>query len=105
MSLYQSVNSSTGDVIYVGITNGFERRAAEHLSSKGIQIEKVRGLQSLSREDARAVEQTLIEFYGLNKNGGTLLNKINSISTRNKKYSAALRRGRELLRQAGYPGI
>ena len=58
----------------------------------------------LSREDARAVEQALIEIHGLSKNGGTLLNRINSIARSNPKYAAALRRGLELLESIGYTG-
>ncbi|KZN66404.1 hypothetical protein N478_20275 [Pseudoalteromonas luteoviolacea S4060-1] len=34
-------------------------------------------MSSLSRADAKAVEQVLIEHHGLGKNGGTLMNKIN----------------------------
>jgi hypothetical protein len=36
------------------------------------------------------------------KNGGTLLNKINSIAACNPTYSDQLRRGYELLRTIGY---
>ncbi|WP_189534808.1 hypothetical protein [Paludibacterium paludis] len=90
---------------YVGITNNLERRAAEHLSSKAISIDAIPGLSNLSRADARAVEQVLIENHGLSKNGGMLMNRINSISTSNPAYAGALQRGAELLRQAGYPGF
>ncbi|MBV8226260.1 MAG: hypothetical protein JO232_13840 [Verrucomicrobia bacterium] len=75
------------------------------MTEKGIEIRAVPGLQNLSRADARAVEQVLIETYGLGKNGGTLLNKINSISPNNPAYVDALKRGLEILRQAGYPGL
>lgn len=99
--VYQSVNAS-GSVQYVGITNNLARRAAEHLRSKGIQVAQVRGLGSLSRIDARAVEQALINVHGLAKNGGTLLNKINSISSANPNYGALVDRGIQLLSKAGY---
>ena len=36
--------------------------------------------QGLSKEQARIQEQLLINQYGLGKDGGVLLNKINSIS-------------------------
>lgn len=89
--------SRNGDQIqYVGITDDLARRAAEQLRKKGIQIEDL--MNHLSREDARAVEQVLIELHGLQKNGGTLLNRINSIARSNPKYANALRRGRELLK-------
>ena len=51
----------------------------------------------MSRFDARAVEQCLIEYYGLGRNGGMLLNKINSIATTNPSYAAAIKRGWELI--------
>ncbi|AHK47396.1 YD repeat containing protein (plasmid) [Ensifer adhaerens OV14] len=102
--VYQSV-SIEGRVVYVGITNNLERRAAQHLGSKGIAIDRIPGMQNLSRADARAVEQTLIEHFGKVKDGGSLLNKINSISPSNPIYNGALRRGAELLRNAGYGGF
>lgn len=104
IAVYQSVNAD-GEVQYVGVTNNLERRAAEHMADKGIQIQEIRGLKNLSREDARAVEQVLIEKHGLAKNGGTLLNKINSMSKTNPTYAAALQRGTELLKKAKYPGF
>jgi len=57
-----------GKVNYVGITNNIERRAGEHIATKGIVIARVPGLTSLSRADARAVEQVLI-----NDNGGLVV--------------------------------
>ena len=92
--------SAAGEVQYVGITNNLARRAAEHLSSSGIQIEKLMG--GLSRTDARAVEQALIEIHGLGRNGATLLNRINSIATSNPAYAGQLQRGYELLQSVGY---
>jgi hypothetical protein len=97
--VYRSVNAA-GQVQYVGITNNLARRAAEHLASKGIQIEKLMG--GLSRADARAVEQALIEVHGLGKSGGTLLNRINSIALSNPAHAAQVQRGYELLQSIGY---
>ncbi|WP_245498416.1 hemagglutinin repeat-containing protein [Rhizobium leguminosarum] len=96
-----------GVVRYVGITDDVARRGIEHLRSKEIVIEEIPGLSNLSRQDARAVEQTLINYYGLEKNGGTLINKINSISkTKNPTaYERALIKGATLLRNAKYPGF
>jgi len=96
--VYHSVQN--GVTRYVGITNNLARRAAQHLATKGINIEPL--MQGLSRADARAVEQALIEIHGLGKNGGTLLNKINSIAVSNPSYSAQLQRGYELLSSIGY---
>jgi filamentous hemagglutinin len=84
----------------VGISKNFERRTAEHLRQRGLFIRQVDGLENLSRKDARAVEQVLIEYYGLGKNGGSLLNKINSISHKNPVYAASVRRGRDLLKSS-----
>jgi len=93
-------SKANGVVNYVGITNNLARRAAEQLASKGIKIEAL--IEGLSRYDARAVEQALIEIHGLGKNGGSLLNKINSIAKSNPIYAAALKRGLELLESIGY---
>lgn len=43
-----------------------------------------------SRPDARAVEQVLIEYYGIGSNGGSLINKINSIAQSNPAYAGPL---------------
>jgi hypothetical protein len=98
-TVYRSLTAA-GEVQYVGITNNLARRAAEHLASKGIQIEKLMG--GLARADARAVEQTLIEIHGLEKSGGTLINQINSIASSNPAYASQLQRGYELLQSIGY---
>ncbi|MCI0571578.1 MAG: Hint domain-containing protein, partial [Myxococcaceae bacterium] len=97
--VYRSVDAA-GNVQYVGITNDLARRSAEHLRTKGILVEKVLG--GLSRADARSVEQALIEIHKLGKDGGTLLNRINSIAKSNPKYAEALKRGYELLKKIGY---
>jgi filamentous hemagglutinin len=101
--VYRSL-AADGTVQYVGITSNFEARAAAHLGEKGIEIDAIPGLLNLTRADARAVEQVLIEFHGLAGNG-TLLNKINSISPNNPIYNAAVARGTALLRDIGYAGF
>jgi hypothetical protein len=100
-SVYISRNPQN-QVEYAGLTNDLARRAAEHLRTSGFRIRELLG--GLSREDARAVEQALIEIHGLGKNGGTLLNRINSIARTNPRYAALLRRGMELLESIGYTG-
>lgn len=96
-----------GKVIYVGITNNYARRALQHL--RGPHKLKINpmsdSLQKLTRSDARAVEQVLIEYFGLGgKRGqtGQLLNRINSISENNKMYGEALKKGKQLLEKAGF---
>ncbi|HYO54023.1 hypothetical protein [Archangium sp.] len=101
-SVYISRNKTTKQVEYVGITDEIARRTAEQFRQKGIHINAL--MENLSRQDARAVEQALIEIHGLGKNGGTLMNRINSIARSNPKYAAALRRGLELLESIGYTG-
>lgn len=92
--------ATNGTVQYVGITNHFAIRAAQHLATKGINIRPL--LKGLSRADARCVEQALIEIHGLGKNGGSLLNRINSIAASNPEFAAMLQRGYDLLKSAGY---
>ncbi|MGO8688142.1 MAG: hypothetical protein ACLQLG_00770 [Thermoguttaceae bacterium] len=99
-TVYQSVDAE-GNVQYVGITNDIERRAAEQMAVNGIEIDAIDGLENLSRSDARAVEQVLIETYGLGTNGGTLLNQINSIAESNPIYEQAIQRGSQILQQVG----
>jgi RHS repeat-associated protein len=87
-------------VIYAGITNKFARRAIEQLARRGINIEKL--MEGLSRADARNVEEALIAIEKLEKNGGSLINKIHSISPKNPDYAARLQKGLELLETVGY---
>ena len=93
-----------GQTRYVGITDDVQRRGREHMKSKGIEIEQIDGLDNLSRDDARAVEQALIHRYGLGKDGGSLsYNKINSISpTKRTEYENAIVKGNELLDSVDY---
>jgi hypothetical protein len=103
-TVYQSTASS-GVTQYVGITNDLIKRASSHLQKKGIKISPIPGLQNISRANARAVEQVLIEYHGLGKNMGSLLNKINSIAKKNPIYAQALKRGLKILKSVGYPGF
>jgi RHS repeat-associated protein len=102
VALYQGFDLATGELVYVGITNELERRAAEHLLEKAIRITAIEGLENLSIHEARAVEQALIEFYG-GKAGGRLLNLINSISPLRPDYAELVAHGRDLLRLVGFP--
>jgi hypothetical protein len=82
-TVYQAVDAA-GNVKYVGITSReIAQREAEHKTKdafKALTFEPVPGATGLSRLEARVWEQTLINQYGLGKNGGQLLNKINSIA-------------------------
>jgi hypothetical protein len=59
-------------------------------------------LSGLTKADARGVEQVIIEARGLQKNGGDLLNQINSIAPTRANYEAMKARGRELLESIGF---
>ena len=87
------------DVVrYIGQTNDFLRRAEEHLLYRGWRVSPIPGLENLSQYDARAVEQVLIEYYGLEN----LYNQINSIATTNPIYQEAIQRGTEILQRIGF---
>ena len=101
VSVYWAVQG--GVVRYVGITERFAERYLEQLRDKGISVSQIYRLENLARYDARAVEQVLIERFGLEKYG-TLLNKINSIATNNPIYTNAVQRGREILKAVGFQG-
>jgi RHS repeat-associated protein len=81
---------------YFGITNDFFRRLGEH-GARFTSMNIIPGLDKLSRFDARAVEQVLIERDRL----PNLINKINSISPNNPVYQEAIKRGNELLNMVG----
>lgn len=60
-------------------------RELEHLAATGTGKELldyyvINGATGLSKTEARIIEQTLINDYGLGKSRGQLLNKINSIA-------------------------
>jgi filamentous hemagglutinin len=62
----------------------------------------LKGLTNLTRAQAIAAEQALIEHYGSIKNGGALLNKINIIAASNPAYGSALGIGKMILSAAGH---
>jgi hypothetical protein len=85
----------------VGITRNFQQRADYWSNARNWNIQPIRGLsENLSRYDARAVEQVLIEHYGL----ANLKNQINSIAATNPIYQAAIQRGNEILQTIGFLG-
>ena len=89
--------SKTDDAVtYVGRTNNISRRAAEHaMNGKGVVPQEV--ARKLTLEQARGLEQALINKYGMIKNGGTLINKINSIAATNPIYAKAVAWGKRYL--------
>jgi len=103
--VYRVLDPKTGEVRYVGITRWYKVRSIYWLRMRGYVTQEIENLGSLSRAEARGVEQALIEFHKLRGQMGTLDNLINSIATRNPQYAALMMRGRELLIEARYPGI
>lgn len=97
-SVYRSVVD--GVTNYVGITNNYAKRVAQHAADKrGFAIQEV--TSGLSRLDARSVEQALIVKFGKGE-GGTLVNKINSISPKRKNYAELVKRGNDILKSIGF---
>ena len=83
-SVYYGKNSEEA-VKYVGITKrNPEIRWAEHLASNTerntLEYHLVQEATGLTKNQARIIEQQYINLYGLEKNGGQLLNQINSIA-------------------------
>ena len=82
--VYQGVDAA-GNVRYVGITSRppavrFAEHAASGTARSALQYRVIDGATGLTRTQARIWEQILINNYGMQKNGGLLLNKINSIA-------------------------
>ena len=83
------ISTSDGTVNYVGRTNDIARRTLEHANAgRGIVPQEV--ASKLTLKQARGLEQALINKYKMIKNGGTLLNRINSIATSNPIYNKAV---------------
>lgn len=84
-TVYKGIDKN-GTVRYVGITfRDAAVRFSEHMRAAGtgkefLQYEVLPGATNMTIEAARIMEQQLILRYGLQKYGGDLLNKINSIS-------------------------
>jgi hypothetical protein len=97
------------DVRYIGITNNYFRRAWEHLKN----VKNVREIQpmmtGLTLDEARGVEQLLIEEYGRMNyalDPGSLTNKIGSISKlKLTTYKRLTNLGRQALRKVHWPGF
>lgn len=88
-SVYQGVDKATAEVKYVGITmRDPALRWAEHAKAVGsgkedLLFETIGPKGAYTKTQAKLGEQSLIQQYGMQKNGGQLLNKINSISPSN----------------------
>jgi hypothetical protein len=100
-AIYSVYVSVTKGKEHVGITNNIRRRGGEHENGPhSMSIEAIVG--SLTKAEARGVEQVMIEARGLQKNGGDLLNQINSIAPSNENYEKLKAKGTEILKSIGY---
>lgn len=103
-TVYISQNAE-GVINYIGITNDLPRRQREHYGpkGKGITIQRIDGLDKLklTKAQARQIEQFLININGgPSKNGsGSLLNRINSISSSRANYKDAVAAGKSIIQQ------
>jgi hypothetical protein len=94
-----------GKTIYVGISKNFEQRATYWWNENMWKIEPLPNLkENLSRFDAHAVEQVLIEYYKFASQGGTLVNQRNSIYPAREIYPIAIQRGNDILQMIGFLG-
>lgn len=95
---------SDGTYEYIGITNNFLRRSAEHLKLSEREINKFEALTNLTLKEAKAVEQVLISTFGRagKEANGILSNIRNSISPKRKDYEEYMKLGKKILRDAGF---
>ena len=86
-SVYYGIDDNTGDAVYTGITKqNLESRLSQH-NRQGKNFSSLdKQYSDLKRNQARAMEQYLIENGHANQ-----LNKINSISPKNKMYNDAMK--------------
>jgi RHS repeat-associated protein len=99
-TVYRVVDEAD-NVIYVGVTKDLAQRILQHGDRFGDADYEIVA-EGLSRTGARGVEQALIELHGFEEDGGTLLNKINSIAESNPIYNEAVSFGRQFLQSIGY---
>jgi hypothetical protein len=84
-----------GKPVYAGITTNIDRRSSQH-GARFDQLQQVT-TAPLTRGQARAIEQALIE-----RNGASFENKINSISPTHSYYDDAVSWGEAWLSQNGF---
>ncbi|WP_306746070.1 RHS repeat-associated core domain-containing protein [Saccharothrix yanglingensis] len=94
VDVYRGIRN--GDSVYSGITNNVSRRAGEHAGKAFDHLETVTRNGSVTRGEARAIEQALIS-----RHKGE--NKINSISPKHPYYDQAVNWGEAWLNRNGYP--
>ncbi len=91
VDVYKGYND--GKDVYAGITNNLKKRQVQH--GDRFDISKITET-SLTRNQARAVEQVFIE------GNSQYLNKINSISPNHRHYNDAINWAKDWLNRMGY---
>jgi RHS repeat-associated protein len=86
---------------YIGVTSNYIAREAQHLSR--FRIQAITGLPKMNYAAAKGVEQLLIE--NIRRSGGSLLNKINSISPKNPYYKKFTDMGHDILNKCSAAGL
>lgn len=99
-TIYRATNQSNVPT-YIGKSVSYEQRARAW-SKLSREVEKIPGLDKLPEPHLRPVEEALIVRHGFQANGGTLLNKIHSISPKNPNYDNLLKLGNSYLDDIGY---
>jgi hypothetical protein len=99
-AIHSVYTSATEGISYIGRTNDVARRGSEHQNGP-LKMKIKETIGGLTKDETRGVEQVLIEARGLKKNGGDLVNQINSISPSNPNYEPVTTKGREKLENAG----
>lgn len=87
--------------MYVGITNNPERRFDEHLQDGREFTPKEIDAESLTRGQARAIEESIIVDFGLQRDGGRLENQRHELAVSRDIHGAAVEWGRWWRRQNG----
>lgn len=91
------LNDESLYVEYVGIANNVKRRSSEHGKTRIIHELVFDGNGTLTRDQARALEQLLINTYGKSQNidDELLSNKINSVNVKKFETEDRWREARE----------
>lgn len=96
--IYWAWNSATKAPSYIGKTIDFTRRASQHLNGPANRVIKpVQGLTNIPVQYLRAVEQALIEKYGI----ANLDNIRNAAKPGSAYYNEFINIGREYIKKAG----
>lgn len=98
VSVYKGVKD--GKDVYAGITNNIARRSAQH--GDRFEVERLQNMPSVTRGQARAIEEALIKRAGgVKSEGGSYENIRHSISPNHDYYQQAVDWGEQWLQGMG----